>query len=146
MRFFLIPFQLPGLNEVLAWKRIKLERSRSGRGVPDLYALRKKDFEQNIALAARVAGFNKPLEVSSWQTVVFFDASRRDRDNVPISAKFINDCLVELRVLPKDDPSWIHGLTIHVVASDRPGVLVAFGNAPLALDQARELYERHRRK
>ncbi len=146
MKAFIIPFHLPGLNEVLGWKRVPLPKSSKGKGRPDLYSVRKKSVEGAVAAVVRVSGFREPLSAAAWQTVAFFDVSRRDRDNVPIGVKFINDCLVDLGLLPSDDSKWVSGITIHVTGCDRPGVLVAFDSAPLTLERASELYEGMRKK
>lgn len=139
MQHFRIDWRLPGLNEVLLWKRAVLP-TPDGRKkrVLDLYAKKKDPIEQGIAFAARGAGM-QPVQGPVIATVVFFDSSARDLDNILIGVKFIMDALKRAKILQDDSRKWVRKLSCHVVEDAHCGALVALGNRSLSLEEAETL-------
>lgn len=138
-RWFFLKMRLPGTNEVLDWRRTLLKVKRSSSR-PDVYSIRKKSIESSIELFAGAQGMRRPLDAPAWETIVFFEPTR-DFDNQTFGAKFVNDALKRLGTLPDDDQEWVRGLTVHVLHRAAPGVLVAFSERSLTLEEALGLLE-----
>jgi Holliday junction resolvase RusA-like endonuclease len=147
MQHFIIRTKLPGLNEVLAWKRVVLQtKGKHKAGVLDLYAKKKRELEGLLALQLRAAGVRGTVTDPVFETIAFFDTSKRDVDNVPIGVKFVNDALKGLGYFPDDSREWIAGLTVHVLEHSARGVLIATHTSGLTAFEAYELFEKGTKK
>lgn len=97
MQQFVIPFRLPGLNEVI-------DRNRRNRYAG---ARLKRETQQRVMwciIAAKLKPMDKPCVVR----MRFCEPNRRrDVDNVESAKKFILDALVKTGVLRGDSPKWV---------------------------------------
>ena len=105
---FFVPGPLPGLNDMLAAKRVRYRRSRH-----DGYSRLKNEIEEQIAgiirYEARLSPIRQhlPVEIEfTWRE----RHGRRDPDNIRAGAKFILDALVRTGILPDDSQRVIAGL------------------------------------
>jgi len=99
---FIIPGQLPGLNEY-----IKAERTSKYKA-----AAMKRDAERLISLCARqqLRGIQFIAPVTMHYT--WHESNRRrDKDNIAFARKFIQDALVGAGVLQGDGWQYIDGFT-----------------------------------
>lgn len=113
---FLIPFRLPGLNEVIAANR----RNRFAG------AKLKKETEQGILYAISMAGIQPVISFPVAVEMIFHEPNRRrDVDNVESAKKCILDALVQAGVLPGDSPRYVRAVPSYTVYGPDPCVEVA---------------------
>lgn len=96
---FIIPFRLPGLNQVNAANRTN----------PHAGARMKREVDESICLFIKSAHI-RPVQYPCIVHMTFCEAGRRDADNVESAKKFILDALVKSGIIADDNPK-------HVVAS-----------------------------
>jgi Holliday junction resolvase RusA-like endonuclease len=94
---FTIPFKLPSLNEHIK----KVANNRYGGGKY------KKDIEnQIIKIVCQLEKIDKPVYIKfTW----YEKTTRRDKDNVAFSKKYILDALQKAGVLPNDNNQYVKG-------------------------------------
>lgn len=94
---FTIPFKLPSLNEHIK----KVANNRYGGGKY------KKDIEnQIIKIVCQLEKIDKPVYIKfTW----YEQTTRRDKDNVAFSKKYILDALQKAGVLPNDNNQYVKG-------------------------------------
>ena len=111
-----IPCTLPGLNEY-----IKAERSNKHKA-----AAMKRDTEHIISFVIRdqLKGIKLDRTVAMHYTWVEPNR-KRDKENIAFARKFIQDSLVNMRVLPDDGWKYIEGFTDRfIVDREKPRVEV----------------------
>lgn len=95
---FVIPFKLPGLNEV----------NRANRSNPYVGAKLKREVDAGICSVIRAARIH-PVSNPCIVHMTFLEPGRRDADNVESAKKFILDALVESGIIPNDNPKHVIG-------------------------------------
>lgn len=109
---FLIPFRLPGLNEVIA----------ANRRNPHAGANLKRETDQAILFCIQRANL-RPVSGPVAVQMVFTERNRRrDVDNVESAKKFILDALVKSGVLPGDSPRYVRAVPSYTQYGDADGV------------------------
>lgn len=98
---FTIPGRLDGLNE---YTRECRANKYSGNKV--------KRANQRLVLQALASHRIKPVKRPVILHCRWVEKDRRrDYDNVRFGIKFIQDALVEMRIIPDDSPNWVLGYT-----------------------------------
>lgn len=95
---FIIPFQLPGLNQVNA----------ANRANPYAGAKLKKNVDAAICTIIKAAHI-QPVSYPCIVHMTFLEPGRRDADNVESAKKFILDALVKSGVIQNDSPKYVVG-------------------------------------
>ena len=93
---FIIPFKLPGLNQVNA----------ANRSNPYAGAKLKRNTDAAIAMVIKAAHL-KPVQAPCIVHMTFMEPGRRDTDNVESAKKFILDALVSTGILQNDAPKYV---------------------------------------
>jgi Holliday junction resolvase RusA-like endonuclease len=102
---FLIPFRLPGLNDI-----IRAKRGISKRSGHDGYSLMKKEIQKKIGFMLNIARIKPVVDKRvSFRFLWIEPDRRRDKDNVVAGRKFIFDALVAHGILPDDRWKQISG-------------------------------------
>lgn len=97
---FEVPGRLPGLNEY----------TKACRSNPRAGARMKREAEEAVMWAAKAAGI-VPARWPVTLRITWVEANtRRDKDNVRFAAKFVQDALVSLGILPNDGWRQIGGV------------------------------------
>lgn len=95
---FVIPFRLPGLNEVNA----------ANRANPYAGAKLKKNVDAAVCTVIKAARI-RPVEHPCIVHMTFMEPGRRDADNVESAKKFILDALVKSGIIQNDSPKYVLG-------------------------------------
>ena len=93
-QLLIIPHRLPGMNDI-AWKN-------NWR-----FQKLKVNMEESIAAEIRKQRL-KPMPFAYLSFIWFEHTTKRDPDNICAGVKFINDALVNCKILPGD--GWAHVL------------------------------------
>lgn len=96
---FIIPFKLPGLNQVNA----------ANRSNPYAGAKLKRSVDESICSVIKASGI-RPVQFPCIVHMTFWEPGRRDADNVESAKKFVLDALVKCGIIQNDSPK-------HVIAS-----------------------------
>lgn len=98
-QYLVIPFRLPGLNELV-------EANRRNRHIG---AKLKRETDEMIQWTIRAARL-KPVTLPCIVNIIFEEPSlRRDHDNVESARKFVLDALVKEGILKGDSPRYVIG-------------------------------------
>lgn len=95
---FIVPFKLPGLNQVNA----------ANRSNPYAGAKLKRDVDAGICMIIKESRI-KPVEHPCIVHMTFMEPGRRDADNVESAKKFILDALVKSGIIHNDSPKYVAG-------------------------------------
>lgn len=95
---FIIPFKLPGLNQV----------NSANRTNPYAGAKLKKQVDDAICAVIRSARIH-PVCNPCIVHITFVEPGRRDADNVESAKKFILDALVKSGIIQNDSPKYVIG-------------------------------------
>ena len=95
---FVIPFKLPGLNQVNA----------ANRSNPYAGAKLKREVDESICAVIRAARIH-PIQYPCIVHMTFWEPGRRDADNVESAKKFILDALVKCGIIANDSPKYVVG-------------------------------------
>lgn len=94
---FIIPFRLPGLNEVIGANRTN----------PQAGAKLKRDTEEQLTWVIKSARL-LPVTYPCIVHMLFVEPNRRrDVDNVESGKKFVMDALVKAGILKNDSPRYV---------------------------------------
>lgn len=115
---FFIPGPLPGMNDFIAWAKVRAGKWNS-------YAVNKHLWEIDIFHCIKAAGLQPMISpvflIIAWQE----PNKRRDPDNISAGKKLIFDALTTSGILPGDGWKTIGGFTeCFQVNRSQPGVHV----------------------
>lgn len=119
---FFIPGKLPGANDIT-----KANRSHWSIG-----SKQKKDVQKLICWHIKKAKL-KPMKQIYIKYFWFEPNKKRDLDNITAAQKFINDSLVEMRIIENDGWDFVKGLWHHFeIKKDKEsiGVFVELDDEP----------------
>ena len=117
-----IPFQLPTLNEMIAWSG-SIMNHRSGKRFTS-YNKEKRELEENLVTLMRPLSAEDPIPHPAEIACHWIRGNRRhDPDNIAAGKKYILDSLKEAGILTNDGWAQIAGFEDSFAVGE-PGVIV----------------------
>ena len=132
--FLWLPWQLPGMNELIDWRAVRFSNGRKTRAVvpetkekygQNKYSVMKRKWGDSIALYARSRGFSVPSGCWHFSYLFVEQTQRKDPSNVAAGAvKLIEDGLVKGKVMDGDGWGTVNSLHYYFLKDSPPGVLL----------------------
>ena len=117
-----IPFQLPTLNEMIAWSG-SIVNHRSGKRFTS-YNKEKRELEENLVTLMRPLSAENPVPHPAEIACHWIRGNRRhDPDNIAAGKKYILDSMKEADILTNDGWAQIAGFEDSFAVGE-PGVIV----------------------
>jgi hypothetical protein len=118
-----VPFRLPGLNEIIDARGVRLTGA-GGRVLGDKYRQLKKRLEGQLGLLIRAQGL-RPMEGACFTYLLREPNRKRDPSNVLAGAmKVIEDALQRHGILQNDGWGQVYGIGAFWEVSEHAGVVV----------------------
>lgn len=154
---FVFPWKVPSMNELLFSKGITNQKHwilRSSKEkkknfqVFNMYNQTKQEWSEKVKLLVKHEGF-EPVEGCHFNYLIVENTIKRDPSNIFASSiKFIEDGLIEAKVIPNDGWKNVFGIRsyYHLDRSSSCCVLLCMTNEPLEEREMIEYYEAWKEK